>query len=51
MKIETPFLLIIILALSLDWVLDGIDFRSFLFGMISTYVAFNYREIFNLKKQ
>lgn len=50
MKIETPILLIIILALSLDWVLDGIDFRSFLFGFIATYIAFNYKEILNLKR-
>lgn len=50
MKIETPILILIILALSLDWVLDGIDFRSFLFGFVATYISFNYKEIFKFKR-
>lgn len=50
MKIETPILILIILALSLDWILDGIDFRSFLFGFISTYLAFNYKELLKFKQ-
>lgn len=50
MKIDTPILLIIVIALSLDWIFDGIDFRSFLFGILTTYLAYNYKEIFKLNK-
>ena len=50
MKVEIPYIILIILLFVLDWLFDGIDFKSFLLGVGSTFFAFNYKEIFKWKR-
>lgn len=50
MKIEPAFLIIFGLAFILDFIMDGIDFKSFVLGVGAVFLAYNWKEIFNFRK-
>ena len=51
MKVEPAFLIIFALAFVFDLIMGGIDFKSFILGVGLTFLAYNWKEIFNFKRK
>jgi len=49
MKIDTPILIIFAIAIVLNLLMDMFDFQSFIFGMLATFLSYNWKEIFKFK--
>lgn len=50
MKIEIPIALIFVSAFVLDFFMESLDWKSMIIGVCLTHVAYNYKEIFKIKK-